>query len=116
MIVGIFIVGVEQIVVYVADGFLRPHPLYPEGLEGKIGLRPRDVVRQRLVDPDRYLLPRPHNSAQQMASDYFPGNILAHALCPLYMFLCDFLMHITLNEEHPAVKLPYSIVLHTKAV
>ena len=52
--------------VYVADGFLRPHPLYPEGLEGKIGLRPRDVVRQRLVDPDRYLLPRPHNSAQQM--------------------------------------------------
>ena len=66
MILGVLLVGLQQVVVDVLHAHLGAGPIEPERLQFLHHQRARRVLGQRLVDAYRDLLPRRHLAGFQV--------------------------------------------------
>ncbi len=82
MIVGVLVVGLQQVVVDVLGGQVDLHPLKPQGLELEHGHGPRRVLQQGVVDADGDLLAGDEAPLDQMSLQNLAGEIFCHFAPP----------------------------------
>ena len=71
MIVRVFKAGLQGIMVDIGHAALRFHPVNAHGFQLQIGHRPRGILRQRLIDPDRNFLARHQLALEQVTFQNF---------------------------------------------
>ena len=91
VVVGVFKAGLQGVVIDIGHTALRFDTGNPHRLEFQIGHRAGCVLRQRLVDFQRYFAARRHIAADQMGFDDFLCDCFTHNASP---FSAYFLWHV----------------------
>jgi hypothetical protein len=82
VILGIFLIGLQQVVIDVVHAHLGPSAVESERLQFLHPQRARRILRQRLIDTYRDLLARCHFTRHQMRADQLVCGLERHNPSP----------------------------------
>ena len=82
MILGVFLIGLQQVVIDVLHAHLGASPIESQRLEFLHHQRPGRILRQRLIDVYSDLFARRHLPRHQVRADQLAGDVERHASLP----------------------------------
>jgi len=95
MVVGIFVIELQQIMIDILRGQFCPHPRHLHGFESQHDQCAGRILGQGLIDSKPDLLSGPHGATDQMRCDQFLGDIFSHNAPPPSVFCLRVKLRLT---------------------